>query len=490
MFRKKTIIILLGLSIGAGMAIGQNYTDAARFTQLAPTGTARFSAMAGAFGALGGDFSSLSFNPAGVAIYQGQELVFTPALHRSNNRADFNGFTSRDYQSRFGINNIGYVGSYGTGYSSGWVSWNIALGYNKLMNFNNKSVIEGRFQENSLADYFADQANLNGLDPYTSSLAYDADVIDHDSLGYFTSFPLDAQKNHVASQKGSVGEYFVSFGANYDHKFYVGATMGIQRLKFSSEMNHTETTNTYVSDTVAQSFTYREEYTTKGTGFKFKMGMIYRPVNLLRLGLSIHLPTFYSLDEEWISSINSDKIDEPYYPVDESENDLGEILYDYHLDTYSAIPALPFKGSGSIAFIYKKLGLISFDYEYVDYGTIRFRGGSDGYDYAYQNQGIEDNLAVAHNIRAGAELRLGNFSFRGGFAHYGSPYQLIDASYQLISGGFGIRGDNMYLDFAYVHRSQSYPYRLYDMPKPEDRDPVAKIDNQSGELMMTIGLRY
>ena len=41
-------------------------------------GTARFSAMAGAYGGLGADFTALSYNPAGIGFYQFSELIFTP----------------------------------------------------------------------------------------------------------------------------------------------------------------------------------------------------------------------------------------------------------------------------------------------------------------------------------------------------------------------------------------------------------------------------
>ena len=46
----------------------QTEIDALRYSQADIVGTARFSAMAGAYGALGGDFTTLSYNPAGIGF--------------------------------------------------------------------------------------------------------------------------------------------------------------------------------------------------------------------------------------------------------------------------------------------------------------------------------------------------------------------------------------------------------------------------------------
>ena len=61
---------LLALFAFPFCANAQTDIDALRYSQTSIAGTARFTSMAGAFGALGGDFSSLATNPAGVAIYR------------------------------------------------------------------------------------------------------------------------------------------------------------------------------------------------------------------------------------------------------------------------------------------------------------------------------------------------------------------------------------------------------------------------------------
>ena len=63
----------------------QEIADALRYSQNNLTGTARFQAMSGAFGALGGDFSSLNINPAGSAIFLNNQVGFTLSNYNVKN---------------------------------------------------------------------------------------------------------------------------------------------------------------------------------------------------------------------------------------------------------------------------------------------------------------------------------------------------------------------------------------------------------------------
>jgi hypothetical protein len=60
--------------------MAQDQTDALRYSQLSNGGTARFMAMGGAFTAVGGDASSLAFNPAGIAVFNTSQLTFSPGF--------------------------------------------------------------------------------------------------------------------------------------------------------------------------------------------------------------------------------------------------------------------------------------------------------------------------------------------------------------------------------------------------------------------------
>ena len=65
--------------LSSGVVFAQGELDAYRYSQTELNGTARYLGMGGAFGALGGDISSMSSNPAGLGIYRSSEIVTTPA---------------------------------------------------------------------------------------------------------------------------------------------------------------------------------------------------------------------------------------------------------------------------------------------------------------------------------------------------------------------------------------------------------------------------
>ena len=65
---KKILLTAIGI-ITMAFSYGQDITDAVRFSNDNVQGSARFKAMSGAFGALGGDLSAVSINPAGSAFF-------------------------------------------------------------------------------------------------------------------------------------------------------------------------------------------------------------------------------------------------------------------------------------------------------------------------------------------------------------------------------------------------------------------------------------
>ena len=55
----------------------QGSMNAYNYSRTDIKGTARYMGMGGAFGALGGDISTLSQNPAGIGVYRSNEIVTT-----------------------------------------------------------------------------------------------------------------------------------------------------------------------------------------------------------------------------------------------------------------------------------------------------------------------------------------------------------------------------------------------------------------------------
>lgn len=61
----------------------QTMTDALRLSQYGLNGTSNYISRAGAIGALGGDLTAASYNPAGLGIYTSSEFSLSSGLNWS-----------------------------------------------------------------------------------------------------------------------------------------------------------------------------------------------------------------------------------------------------------------------------------------------------------------------------------------------------------------------------------------------------------------------
>jgi len=193
-------------------------------------------------------------------------------------------------------------------------------------------------------------------------------------------------------------------------------------------------------------------------GINLKIGAIVKPNEWLRIGGAFHTPTYYwSMSDRWYTTTTADL---EWTDPDEYISIVGN--FDYHLST-------PLRAIGSASFLIGTYGFVSGEYEYANYSTAKF--SSKGYSYPDVNQDIKSSYQATHNFRAGTEWRLSNFSFRGGYALYGSPYDnnLNDGKRQMYSGGIGYKTNDYAIDFAYVYSVMSEDYYMYTTEKYFDK---------------------
>ena len=114
-----------------------------RYSQTELNGTARYLGMGGAFGALGGDISSMSSNPAGLGIYRSSEIVTTLSLSSIKAKSDWGGSKVDANKTKFNFDNIAYVGYFPTGNDEGLIGWNVGFSYNRVKNFNRNYRLRG-----------------------------------------------------------------------------------------------------------------------------------------------------------------------------------------------------------------------------------------------------------------------------------------------------------------------------------------------------------
>ncbi|MDX1268810.1 MAG: hypothetical protein R3311_15695, partial [Oceanisphaera sp.] len=208
--------------------------QALRFSQYNPYGTARFAAQGGAIGALGSDLSSLVVNPAGLAFYRSSEFSFSPSFYWVNTRSDFNGQHMSDAQTRFNLGSLGMVNARMGGKDKGLVGVAWSVGYNTLVNFNNRTSIRGINDNRSLLDDIVWHANADplDLDPYYEDLAFETGLMPYDEAAgeYWHDMQLDGYGQELyrqSLQSGYVGEYSLAGAFNLGNLLYAGASLGI-----------------------------------------------------------------------------------------------------------------------------------------------------------------------------------------------------------------------------------------------------------------------
>ncbi len=476
-------LILLSLNNYAQYA-----EDALRFSEQYYQGTARSMAVGSAFGALGADVLTLSTNPAGIGLYRSSCYSITPEVYTRNTSTIYNDGSADDSRTVFDLSSFGLISStYMGNEKNKFHFFQLGLGLNRLNNFNVERTIQGTGKDNSRLDaYLANADGVNysdiendsyGMYSYDLKPAWDTYLIDTVpgyQDWYFSPVPWGGvHQSERMRTWGSVNEWVITAGGNFSDKLYLGVTLGMPMLRYYKESTYREYD---AADTIPyfNSWSVYEDLTTTGVGVNIKLGLIYRATDWMRLGFAFHSPTWYSLHDYWYSVYTSDLEQFGSYSASSPNG-----VFDYHLNT-------PYRIIGDAAFIIKKQGFVTVEYEFVDFGNAEFR--ARGVDYSMGvNKDIKDFFTTTHNIRAGVEYRPGPFSIRAGYQLYASPYKnnINDGAMQKISGGLGYSTGNFAIDLAFVYGKRKEDYYLYTSDYGSANPSLITSKNYQAVLTLT-----
>jgi len=495
---KKSLLIISLTALSSALFAQSEYDDALRFSRSFVQGTARSTAMGGAFGALGGDVSCLATNPAGMSIYKRGEFTFTPQFINNKATSTINNFDADDSKFSFKIANVGFVQSNYNAEKTGFKGWSWGVAYNRLMDFNGKRRVYGRNDNGSMLDSWKERSAgiVNSkLDAYTSNLGYECYLLDEDGdfpNNYLT--PHDAgwfmqqdggygeYQKFVSKTKGGLNSWDFAFSGNYADKLYFGFGIGVQTLRYKQTSTYSEDDK---DNRVAYEYwDFKENIKDIGTGINVKAGVIYKPVNYLRFGAAIHSPSWYQIEDKYYSTA------ECYY--DEAVEGRDQSCKAMSLDNeYKFNLQTPFKAILSAAFIVPGKGLLSVDYEYVDYSMIKLEDEDFSADeFDIQNEAIKDKLQGTSNLRIGAEVKCTPYcALRAGYALYGNPCQYVDKTFerQIFSFGAGFGDQDVFFDITGSYHLVETDKFLYES---NNVSQSYKLKNNALYITMTLGLRF
>lgn len=502
---KKLIVLLIAcLPIAAN---AQYVEDAIRYSRDIQYGTARYTALGGAMSSLGGNLSAMVQNPAGAATYRRSEISFTPAMNLHETSSAYQGTIQTDnYKNNFMLNNMGFVAAFNSSYTGEWKRMAFGFTYNRRNLFHRNVVIKGTNENNSLTSQWVHNANNDLWSNYYEGLGWTSYLMwyNTDLQEYVTDIQLSGygqQVRKVTETRGGMGQYDFTFAGDYADKLSLGGTLGISTLQVEETSSHKESDD---EDAIYNfdSFKFDEDLNITGIGVNLKMGIIFKPAYWVRIGVAYHSPTFFTIDEIFESNVRHD-LDEPLweggddsyvsYPVD-NDGHPNDVYYDEPI--YTDLPftysyRTPSKFVLGTSFVLKKAGLLSIDYEYCDYTSMKFNDIYDEESFADDNLEISRQYKAVHNLRAGVEIITDPVVLRGGIAWYGSPYSQFSpmpADNRLIySAGIGFTGKYAYFDLAWNYAPGSYDDVLYSYDNVVE---AADIDFTNTQILATLGVRF
>lgn len=504
-------LLLTALGMSAGAAHAQDLNEALNLSNTTVQGTARSIGFGGALGSIGGDFSSLSVNPAGIGVYRTSELSFSPSLKMNYSSSSFQQNTTDDNNTQLNINHFALVltdAPKGRRYEHhNWKSVSFAVGMNRVADFNHEYNYEGNNYSSSAGLLFEsatngpyDTANAGSL----ANMGIATHLVTAHLTQHYTTVPFATgiSQQNIVQERGGTTEYVVSLGGNYKERLLLGVTVGIPVFSYQRTSNYTETVLPNNADNIYNfsTFTYNNQLNINGTGVNLKLGAILKLTNFFRVGAAFHTPTSYHINDVTNYGLTS-TVNNVSYAIS-TDNSLPIREFNYRFLT-------PYKGILSASLVIKQIGFITADYEYVDYSTMKFRYGSGidqttGTSYTQEendiNKSIKQQYQSASNLRVGAEVKLTRyFMIRGGAGYYGNPNRTGMSMERFdVSAGLGFHGKHFFADVAVVNSSWKYQEQVYAdidyshvvTPNTRAASPVATVQPTTNNATLTVGFKF
>lgn len=546
---KIRILLTAMAALAAAGATAQSVVDAYSVTPSELRGTARFVGMGGAFTSVGGDLSTLGQNPAGIGIYRRSEVGATVNISARNySTATPTMKIDRD-NTKFYFDNIGYVGTANLGNNATLRSFSWGVSYSRLSSFERLGHGYNGTTDGSMTNYIASFTNgTNAADlrfgekynPYFDSdcdwmsiLAYNAYMINGDGVYndkykglYGNNTVGDAE--YTFRESGHVDEYNIDFGGNISDVFYWGIGFGILDMEYNRQVYYSESMDkadiyTLPSQRTVEGsadWAMNNSKWISGTGFNVKFGVIFRPIEMLRIGAAIHTPTWYSLNHQGGATVSYDYYNPgaPESTNPDTENPLKGNDYtgdeNNMLYSYDSRLNAPWRFMVGASLYIGPRAIVSLDYERVAYDAMRVKSQSGYYGLnfesnEYVNSDIKNYYKGANIVRLGAEYRVTpRFSVRAGYNYQTSgvkdaarngDIEVVtagtDLSYnftnttQNISFGLGYRYKAWYIDATYSWRHRTGSFHAYT-DYAGIRAPKADLTENNHNVVLSTGFRF
>ncbi|MBK9107314.1 MAG: hypothetical protein IPM92_02750 [Saprospiraceae bacterium] len=511
---KVKFLLMFFIAIGIQHTYGQTSSEALRYSMFRPYSTSRAIGVGNSMSALGGDFSAIAINPAGIGLYRKSDAYVSMGTIWEKNEARLNSDQHQnsifeENTGKFSLNGLGFVGV-SNPIASDWQNVNVSINLVRTADFRRDIYFKGR-SRGSITDRFLELAldplgqGLEGLHPddlddFEAGLAYETGALfdtGTDSLKYiyntdFLAYPEYAVlKEQSVKQYGGMHEFTFGVGANYREWMALGLSLHIPFGFFESSTVYTESEAIKNEYLPFRSLVFENKLKTEISGVGAKMGIILKPTPFLRLGAAIQTPYLLTLKDKYHTSLEYGFVLNNRDTLFDARSPDGE--FEYRLTT-------PWRSVFSVALI-GTYGFISGEVDWINpqqahYNLSAF--SDDAGDTSFEqelNADIDKQYKSVMQYRLGAELALSKLRLRAGSQWLPQTYTNSDEQEHYYSFGGGYRGDKIYFDFAYSFGKQNQSYAPYltgnsDFNGDGKIDAVTPLVNQNinrVEILFTIG---
>jgi hypothetical protein len=511
--------MLIGIIMLAPVIAGaQSFSETALlFSRTTPGGSARMVSMGSAQVSLGGDYSSAYSNPAGLGMFNRSEFAFSFGYNSARSQASYLNNTTSENKNNFHIPGFGLVFHKDLG-GKKLLSGSFGITFNRINNFNKSFNYEGTNSNNSIVDYFIEDAT--GQQPSTflkgggnfntpTGLAYNNYLIEDSTfvdaaasplqylsvLGTYPSNPNDIRtvlQQEEVRTTGSQNQWSLSYGANFSDKLFFGAGLGIASLRFETEKTYRESDFNFVEDpsfNPLNNLILEEQIEINGSGINGTFGLIARPIDMVQLGISYTTPTLYVMTDIYQSVVTTQWNDFDYFGdgtfISDVSEESDDVISEYNLQTPAKL------NIGASVFIGTS-GFITADVEMINYPGAKYSSDISGITFNSDNETINELYQPTVNYRIGGEYRYNNFRFRAGYAYMPDPFKSeqngISRKMNSFSTGVGYRNKKFYSDLAVVFTQGKNSYRPYTINSVDS--PLVTLTNQATLGVLTMGFSF
>ncbi|HET6566668.1 MAG TPA: hypothetical protein VFG50_01815 [Rhodothermales bacterium] len=497
-------------------AQAQTAADALRFSDRDPATNARMMGMAGAGGFAGiADYTALLNNPAGLGFFDRSmaagALHTLSALDQSTAEVAGNRGGSDNSIRQTGLQNLAYVYKFPTSRGS------LVIGgaYNQTNTFERELIYSLQNPNNSITDFFTpypDEFQItadpgsDGIpgtsdDQFTvdwfrdiSQIAYETFAIDIIPSLYYAGDPVPflpavtagtVQQDERVTEGGRMHEInlggaweaapglMTGLSANLAFGKY-NFTRRFQEADVNDANNGLPGTNTTDFDRLALTSGFASDL----VGFNLRGGVSGQLARGLRAGLSVETPTYYHVNEDYNTFLETFFDNGDHYTYGDLSDDVGSGSYEYRILS-------PWRFGAGAAFTTSDL-TVALDAEFIDWTQMRLRPAGDygGVDpYEAENLNIRDNYNAVVNTRLGAEYWLGKVALRAGFARQPDARKNggVDRTRNYLSAGLGYRfGEQAEINVGWMQErfdDQWLPYAgetVANGPEPAVQEEVSR----------------